>query len=506
MHRAVTHDGRNVAVKVQHPDVAVNMSADIRSMSAMCRVLEFLSGAGILPPTKFDAVSLMREYEKQVPLEMDFVREGRVQSLIGKNMQTNPPAALMIELEGAGMPWGSSNGGGAVVVPAVVPALSRRRVLTSELLDGRSVHAVPAPFPDANGCIMALLNALGKQIFIDGVFHSDPHPGNLLLLSTGRLALVDFGQSKELTPANMIRAASVIVAVASRNDEQILKACRAAGLRARAKTQAQVVASAYILFDTRMDIAEAKPSPALLKLGQSVWVTTFPQELFMLMRVVTILRGVIAKQGLNLSAAQASRSRSALTRRDGEGSCVLVLLVSLSDGPLSAPFCLPSPARADMAAVRAGDAQEEPAQPRGGREALEEDHRVGLERACAHAAWGRLSEGWGLVPKFWPSERGRRRRAAAPPALRCAAGGRGGSEGSGQGRGAAGTDRKSGGAPAAGGWTTGEGATVVGRRAVRGPGGVAGAMTSPRSMPAQPGASRSAGTGCNLHAFGRKDC
>lgn len=310
VHRAVTLDGQSVAVKVQHPDVARHMSADIRSMSAACRILEGLTSLGVLPPTKFDMLSLMREYEKQVPLEMDFAREGRVQSLVARNMREDPPAALMIELEGAGMPWGGSTGGSALVVPQVVGRLSRRRVLTSVLLDGRSVHSVPAPFPDANGCVLSLLNALGKQIFIDGVFHSDPHPGNLLLLSTGRLALVDFGQSKELTPANMLRAASVIVAVASRSDEAILKACRAAGLRARATSPKHIVASAYILFDTRMDIPEARPSPALLKLGQSVWVSTFPQELFMVMRVVTILRGLIARQGLSLSAAQAREPSS----------------------------------------------------------------------------------------------------------------------------------------------------------------------------------------------------
>lgn len=321
----MTLDGRNVAVKVQHPDVDRHMAADIRCMSAACKALEWLVDLGVLPPTKFDMLSLMREYERQVPLEMDFAREGRVQTLVAQNMARDPPAALMIELEGVGMPWGGSNGGSAIVIPPVVPELSRRRVLTSILLDGRSLHSVPAPLPDANGCVVALLNALGKQIFIDGVFHSDPHPGNLLLLSTGRLALVDFGQSKELTPASMARAATVVAAVASRSDEQILRACRAAGLRAKAKNQALVVTSAYILFDTRMDIPEAKPSPALMELGSNVWVTKFPQELFMLMRVVTILRGLIARQGLNISAAQASGENWRRRRsRPGWGGCPLL--------------------------------------------------------------------------------------------------------------------------------------------------------------------------------------
>lgn len=366
----MTHHGLNVAVKVQHPDVAMHMAADIRSMAAMCKVMEVLSNAGVLPPTKFDMLSLMREYEKQVPLEMDFAREARVQALVATNLQTDPPAALMIELEGLGMPWGGPTGGSTVLVPAVVPELSRRRVLTSILLDGRSLHSVPAPFPDASGCVLALLNALGKQIFLDGVFHSDPHPGNLLLLSTGNLALVDFGQSKELSPANMIRAASVIVAVASRSEEQILKACRAAGLRAKANSQQAVVTSAYLLFDTRMDIPEAKPSPALLTLGKSVWVTTFPQELFMVMRVVTILRGLIAKQGLNLSAAQARRRIPADSAAALRVLCACPTLCAIIM-PVRRGVLRPRPfvslnrlpvlhcSRAGVEAIRANDAEEE---------------------------------------------------------------------------------------------------------------------------------------------------
>jgi ubiquinone biosynthesis protein len=95
---------------------------------------------------------------------------------------------------------GSANGATAdparIVIPRAYPDLSTRRVLVMERLDGQALSkAAPDPLTDCDRERLArdLLDSLLRQIVVDGVFHADPHPGNILLLTDGRLGLIDFG-------------------------------------------------------------------------------------------------------------------------------------------------------------------------------------------------------------------------------------------------------------------------------------------------------------------------
>ena len=69
------------------------------------------------------------------------------------------------------------------------------------------------------------------QVLVDGLFSSDPHPGNLLLLPDGRLGLIDFGQVKRLTTAQRYKVARIVVAVASDDEEALQKIARSSNLR-----------------------------------------------------------------------------------------------------------------------------------------------------------------------------------------------------------------------------------------------------------------------------------
>jgi hypothetical protein len=276
------------------------MKSDITNMLRVCR---FLDWAGL--DLNFDQVSIMQEYEQQVPLEFDFCREAALLTRIGAALRAGAPAV-------------------AVDCPTAVPALSTRRVLTLEFMHGvpfsalqRALDAAPSGAPPAllppgaapaemAAMLTSLLESFGHQIFIQGVFHSDPHPGNLMRQPDGRVGLLDFGECKELATDVRLLFAQLTIALAQRNPAAALPLLAACGLDIEGATPEFAMVAAYIMFDTRMDMREAHMSPldADAEDMRAVKVRTLPAELFMLLRVVTLVRGMLSLFKADVSAAR----------------------------------------------------------------------------------------------------------------------------------------------------------------------------------------------------------
>jgi aarF domain-containing kinase len=284
------------------------MKSDITNMLRVCR---FLDWAGL--DLQFDQVSIMEEYETQVPLEFDFCREASLLSRIGGALRAGAPSV-------------------AVDCPAAVSSHSTRRVLTLEFMDGvpfsalqRAVDngggasssssassALGKPLPagaapeEMRALLTSLLASFGHQIFIQGVFHSDPHPGNLLRRPDGRVGLLDFGECKELPADVRILFARLTIALAQRNPAAALPLLAACGLDIEGATPEFAMVAAYIMFDTRMDMREAHMSPldADAEDMRAVKVRTLPAELFMLLRVVTLVRGMLSLFKTDVSASR----------------------------------------------------------------------------------------------------------------------------------------------------------------------------------------------------------
>jgi aarF domain-containing kinase len=298
------------------------MKSDITNMLRVCR---FLDWAGL--DLQFDQVSIMEEYETQVPLEFDFCREASLLSRIGGALRAGAPSV-------------------AVDCPAAVSSHSTRRVLTLEFMDGvpfsalqRAVDngggassssastsassALAKPLPagaapeEMRAMLTSLLASLVHQIFIQGVFHSDPHPGNLLRRPDGRVGLLDFGECKELPADVRILFARLTIALAQRNPAAALPLLAACGLDIEGATPEFAMVAAYIMFDTRMDMREAHmlPLDADAEDMRAVKVRTLPVELFMLLRVVTLVRGMLSLFKTDSACAQPASSRPSRPRR-----------------------------------------------------------------------------------------------------------------------------------------------------------------------------------------------
>ena len=193
VHRARLGDGSRVAVKVQRPDVGARITRDLDILGRLAAVLERRTGWA----AEQRLGAAVQGFADSVTEELDFRVEARnldaIADAVGRHEQ--------------------------IVVPAPIPGLSGRRVLVMEWIDGRPLSSGAAGLDPAERRDLArsLLHCFFEQIFVAGVFHADPHPGNLHLTDDGRIALLDCGAVGRLTPAQQAGLRTVCVAIACRD-------------------------------------------------------------------------------------------------------------------------------------------------------------------------------------------------------------------------------------------------------------------------------------------------
>lgn len=178
VHRAVTLDGQEVAVKVQRPGIRDLVETD---MDLLALFLE--SMRSMLPPT--DYPTIIGEVRTMIEAELDYRREAGFVARFGQMFEDVP----------------------GVKVPALVEPLCGERVLTTAFVRGRKIGLVleelgSSDDPDAHTELSELLGRLLesylRQVLGAGTFQADPHPGNFLVTDDGELVLLDFGCAREL--------------------------------------------------------------------------------------------------------------------------------------------------------------------------------------------------------------------------------------------------------------------------------------------------------------------
>lgn len=203
VHRGRLKDGREVAIKIQYPEVRELFPIDFGSFRRAVRVARWLNG-------NLDFRTIVDELAHFVLLELQFTRE--LQSTVrGRaNLASDP----------------------TVVVPEVIESVSTDKLLVLGFLKGTALSRLDvlrSKGVDLRDIATRVANLYATMIFSHGFFHGDPHPGNILVLDDGRLGLLDFGLAKELPTGFPRHMAMMIAAGMSGNTQQALASARAVG-------------------------------------------------------------------------------------------------------------------------------------------------------------------------------------------------------------------------------------------------------------------------------------
>lgn len=174
VHRAVTRDGRELAIKVQYPGVRESIDADVDNVATLLKM------SGVLPKA-FDITRLLSEAKSQLAEEADYEREGEQMALFGRLLVDTPQ----------------------VVVPALDPGLTTSRVLAMTFLEGRPIETLEtAPQAARDATMQTLMRLVLRELFEFGVMQTDPNFANYRFQpDTGRLVLLDFGAARPVAAA-----------------------------------------------------------------------------------------------------------------------------------------------------------------------------------------------------------------------------------------------------------------------------------------------------------------
>jgi predicted unusual protein kinase regulating ubiquinone biosynthesis (AarF/ABC1/UbiB family) len=211
VHRAGMRDGREVAVKVQRPGVRDRVLEDLDALDEVAALMQRFSAA----TRSIDATGVLEEFRRTILSELDYREEAR-------NLVTLSHQLRDFE---------------RIVVPLPIDDFTTARVLTMDYIDGTKITAVSrVERTEVDGVALGeeLFRAYLQQILVDGVFHADPHPGNVFLTPDHRLALIDLGMVGRLSATQQERlfrlmlaisdargddAASAVIAIGNRHDD-----------------------------------------------------------------------------------------------------------------------------------------------------------------------------------------------------------------------------------------------------------------------------------------------
>jgi len=189
VHRAMLRGGREVAVKVQRPGIQERIEEDLAAFHEIAKVIDRFGAA-----RNVDAARILEEFRFALLSELDYREEARNLVTIAHQLR---------DFE-------------HIVVPLPVDDYTTARVLTMDYVSGTKITSISrVEWTEVDGAALAeeLFRAYLQQILVDGVFHADPHPGNVLLTPDRRIALIDLGMVGRISAQTQEQLFKLILAI-----------------------------------------------------------------------------------------------------------------------------------------------------------------------------------------------------------------------------------------------------------------------------------------------------
>jgi ubiquinone biosynthesis protein len=207
VHVAELIDGQRVCVKVQHRDIDRIVRLDLKTIRRIMQIVQFF-----VPVRGLDAY--YHQIKELLTQELDFALEANNIERIAKNFTDD----------------------GKVVFPRPVRAMCTERVLTTTFVEGVKISDVTrldALGIDKRDVARRIVRLYCQMIFVDGVYHADPHPGNVLAQANGAIVLLDFGAVAELSPQMREGIPEFLEGVLRRDTDRLVRSMRKMGFISR---------------------------------------------------------------------------------------------------------------------------------------------------------------------------------------------------------------------------------------------------------------------------------
>ncbi len=274
VHRGRLHDGTDIAVKVQYPQIERIIATDLANFSFFINLLARIE-------RRFDLRILLDEVRELIPLELDFVNEARNARRFAENFRDDP----------------------AVVFPTPIEELSCRTVLTMNYIEAIKISEVDRLAQagiDKHEVAELLLRTYLKQILEHGFFHGDPHPGNLLVRPGPQLVIVDLGLAKEFTPEMRRGVIELAAAVLAGDSARVGRAFRALGFRTKTGADDTFEAMAELLLGQAFRAGRAYADATMVeRIADELFealranpLVRAPSDLLLVLRVMGLLSGI----------------------------------------------------------------------------------------------------------------------------------------------------------------------------------------------------------------------
>lgn len=207
VHFAVLNSGERVAVKVQRPNIRNIIETDLEILQELAMLAELrLKWAA-----RYQIRDMVEEFSMSLRAELDYTIEGRNAEKVDKQFENDPK----------------------IRIPKVYWDYSTQKVLTMEYVEGTKLNEIKKiDFKGYNRKVLAerLVRAIFHQILIEGFFHGDPHPGNILALPGEVIVFMDFGMVGRLTPEMKSHFASLVISMMRQSTDGVIKAITRMGL------------------------------------------------------------------------------------------------------------------------------------------------------------------------------------------------------------------------------------------------------------------------------------
>ena len=201
VHRAYMRDGRAVVVKIQRPDIRDLIVGDLEALGEIAHFLDDHTELG----KRYEFDNMLVNLRKSLLRELDFTIEANNLHTIGENLA---------EFEN-------------IVIPEPIDDFTTTRILTMEYITGKKITALnPLRLLEIDRGLLAdeLFSAYLKQFLIDGIFHADPHPGNVFLTDDDRIALIDLGMVGRVTRSFQDNFLRLLLAISEGRGEMAAQA------------------------------------------------------------------------------------------------------------------------------------------------------------------------------------------------------------------------------------------------------------------------------------------